>query len=553
MGSFRVAVALTFVSLSVGSLLGASLKSESMTLRVDPTSSRWSLTDNRSGIRWPTRGDASGGGMAFELVDAGRSLEITFKSEKQRELRVLGDLLPLTGAEGGSIIVPVREGLLISAGRKTFRRTFGSSDYEGCHMNMLGLLKSGSAMVVDWDDAYVFADLQGTAKDLKTEFRLRRSARTLRLTPLGKGDWNTIAAGYRRIAERKKLVSTLAQKIRRNPIAELMVGASKVKLWTCLARKMNETSTAVESVKVNWTFDQAARIAEHLHDDLGLKRCLFMIGGWTNGGYDCRHPDNLPANPECGGNKKLADAVARIRKLGFLACLHDNYQDMYRDAKSWDPKLIAKHANGSLIKGGRWLGGRAYIVCPARQVALAKRRQNLPGIAKLFGSQSYFIDTTYAAGPRECGDPNHPVDRNEDIAWKIRLSDYAREVFGLLGSECGREWALPHSDFFEGLVGVSGGYYYGLDPAAIGADVIPFWEMVHHDSQIAWGKYGYQPRAAAEYVAHHVLCARPLHYHFELTHGEGGKPPDGGCELFAASRLSGTQGPLQSSKPATRQ
>ncbi len=43
--------------------------------------------------------------------------------------------------------------------------------------------------------------------------------------------------------------------------------------------------------------------------------------------------------------------------------------------------------------------------------------------------------------------------------------------------------------------------------------MIPFFEMVYHDCQIAYGKYGYQAEEAAEYVAHHVLCARPLHYH----------------------------------------
>lgn len=32
--------------------------------------------------------------------------------------------------------------------------------------------------------------------------------------------------------------------------------------------------------------------------------------------------------------------VERIQKLGYVGCLHDNVQDMYRDAKSWDPNFI---------------------------------------------------------------------------------------------------------------------------------------------------------------------------------------------------------------------
>lgn len=186
---------------------------------------------------------------------------------------------------------------------------------------------------------------------------------------------------------------------------------------------------------------------------------------------------------------------------------------MYHDAKSFSLSYIEKNRDGSLIQGGRWNGGRAYMVCAPKQLELAQRPQNLGAIRDLFAPWSYFIDTTYAVGPRECFDPNHPIGRNEDIAWKIRLSDYARNVFGIFGSECGREWALAHSDFFEGLVGVSGNYYHQLKPEDLGATVIPFFEMVYHDCQICYGKYGYHAEDAAETVAHHVLCARPLYYH----------------------------------------
>ncbi len=558
------------------------LESPALLVEIDPKTANWSLRDKAAGVRWPSQGTAGpgaaealtgdfqrtggsstavclgtqgGAAVNFELADDGRSLVIRYQGRDLGELRVLEDALAVTDAEDGHVLVPCREGLLISAGSgKAFKRTFGTSEYEGCHMNMLGFLKSGAALIVDWDDAYVWPELQSTLAQ-KASYRqqitsalvLRRSARSVRLTPLGKGDWNTIAAGYRRIAEQKGLAVTLREKIRRDPHAERLLGASNVKLWTCLARRMNEESTKEESVKVRWTFDEAAAIAEHLHQDLGIARCLFILGGWTEGGYDCRHPDNLPANPECGGNDALADAVRRIQKLGYVASLHDNYQDMYRDAKSWDPALIEKRPDGSLIQGGRWLGGRAFMVCAPKQLELAMRPQNLPAIRKLFAPWSYFIDTTYAVGPRECADPNHPLDRNQDIAWKIRLSDKARELFGLFGSECGREWALPHSDFFEGLVGVSGRYYHNLDPAALGAKVIPLWEMVYHDCQICYGKYGYAADRAAEYVAHHVLCARPLHHHSipdhrYWTHQAAGKKPSGQRSCFTRTDQGWTEG-----------
>lgn len=524
------------------------LESRSLVVQVDDSTGRWSLLDKRSGTRWPSEGTArpgsaptldgnfvktealsenavrlhqkNGAAVVFALAE-GESLELRYEGKMDGAIRVLDDALAITDVEKGYVIVPAREGLLVPAdGGKAFKREFGASEYEGCHLNVLGFVKGGSALMVTWDGACVFPELQSTTPEgeryrqkLTAAFELRSPANAVRLTPLGKGDFNTVAAGYRRYMEKQGRVVTLRDKIRRDPHVELMVGAADAKLWTCLARRMSEDSTKEESVKVHWTFDEAAQVAEHLKKDVGIERCLFMVGGWTEGGYDCRHPDNLPANPECGGNEGLADAVKRIQALNYVGCLHDNVQDMYRDAKSWNPAFIEKRPDGSLIQGGRWLGGRAYMVCAPKQLELAQRPQNLPAIRELFHPWSYFLDTTYAVGPRECYDPNHPIGRDDDIAWKIRLSDYAREQFGIFGSECGREWALPHSDFFEGLVGVSGHYFHSLKPDELAAVVIPFFEMVYHDCQICYGKYGYAANEAAEYVAHHVLCARPLHYH----------------------------------------
>ena len=537
----------------------ARLASDSLVVEVDDQTGGWALLDKRSGVRWPSEGMATGGNadwmkagltpvagddgsirltaknggaVVFSLIGGGRTLELRYEKPGNETIRVLGDALAIT--DDGYAIVPSREGLLIPArSDKAFKRVFGTSEYEGCHMNMLGFVKAGSALIATWDDAYVFPEIERTVSGgnrLVTTFELRGPAKSVRLMPLGKGDWNSIARQYRKVTEGQGLAVTLKEKIRRDPHVERMLGASNAKLWTCLARRMNEESTAEESVKIRWTFDEAARIAEHLRNDLEIERCLFMVGGWTEGGYDVRHPDNLPANPECGGNEALAGAVERIQKLGYVGCLHDNVQDMYRDAKSWDPNFIEKKPDGSLIVGGRWNGGRAYMVCAPKQLELAQRVQNLGAIRNLFKPWSYFIDTTYAVGPRECHDPSHPIGRNEDIAWKIRLSDYSRNIFGIFGSECGREWALPHSDFFEGLVGVSGRYFHQLKPEELDAQAIPFFEMVYHDCQVAYGKYGYKADEAAEYVAHHVLCARPLHYHSFPDHlywqsgpGQGGE------------------------------
>jgi len=455
-----------------------------------------------------------------------KTLEISYRADeglKVESISLFEHLLGVTDSAKGYVVVPVREGLLIPADSGlAFEHRFDTYAYEGCHMEMIGAVQDGAAVLVTWQDPYVAAIVRSVTNLTDTAFRqrvtpsfvLRKSADSFRIEVLGKTDYVGIAKAYRRIAEGRGLLVTWAEKLKTNPERAKLFGAANIKLWSVLDRRMNEESTKEESVRVNWTFEEAAQVAEHLKRDLKIDKVLFTIGGWIHRGYDNQHPDILPTAPECGGDAAFADCARRVMDLGYLFCLHDNYQDMYRDSPSWDEKYIMKTPDGKLARGGHWAGGLAFLTCSKMALELAERPQNLPAVKKLSGANSYFIDTTYAAGLQECFDPAHPLTRADDMKWKQALSDYARSVFGIFGSECGREWAIPHADFFEGLTGVSGTYYHDVGlPAKLGATSVPLFELVYRDCIAMYGKYGYDPRRASEYVLHHISIARPLNYH----------------------------------------
>ncbi|MHB1356166.1 MAG: DUF5696 domain-containing protein [Anaerolineae bacterium] len=430
-----------------------------------------------------------------------------------------------SGLLADQVLLPVRMGLLLHGdAEQAFDHEFGTYDYEGVHMAMCGLLSSGSVLMATWGDPsislHMWRDLSMPAPGrLRTAFRLRDTARSFELRCLGSGDLFTLATAYRQRAEELGYRQTWAQKIARQPKAAKLIGACNFKLWTALVRKVDDNLNETE-VSVYWTFDEAAQIAEHLRHDVQIDDVLFHLGGWTRYGYDCRHPDIMPPNPECGGESGLVDCARRVQACGYLFCLHDNYQDMYRDAPSWDEACLEKKPDGSPVIGGVWLGGRAYYTCAREALKLAKRPENLPAVQHAIAPDIYFIDTTYAVGPQTCSDPRHPLTRQEDIAYKAELSDYARDAIGLFGSECGREWALPHADFFEGLMSVSGRYYHfpRLEPDSCGGSVVPFFEMVYRDCIALHGKYEHDLTKTAEQVLHHALMGRPLYYHFHQTH-----------------------------------
>ncbi len=461
-----------------------------------------------------------------------RTIEFSYEGDRELDVdrvTILEGLFGTTDRAGGYLLVPVREGLLIPADSGVeFTNRFDTYAYEGCHMEMLGAVQGASAALLTWSDPYVTAEVKSTlnTNDVFPEKQrahasllLRKSARTFRLQFLGKGDYSTICKAYRQVAQERGWLVTWDQKLRANPERARLLGAANIKLWSLLDRHMNAESTAEEEVHVNWTFDEAAQVAEHFKRDLKLDKVLFTMGGWIHRGYDNQHPDILPTAPECGGDAAFSNCVRKVISLGYLCCLHDNYQDIYRDSPSWSERYIMKTEDGKLAKGGHWAGGEAFLTCSQKALELAKRPRNLPAVEELSHANAYFIDTTYAAGLQECYDPAHALTRGDDLKWKQNLSDYAREVFGIFGSECGREWAIPHSDFFEGLTGVSGRYYHDEKvPAKFGATVVPLFELVYRDCIAMYGKYGYDPKRAAEYVLHHISIARPLNYHSIPNH-----------------------------------
>ena len=394
------------------------LETEQVAFALDVATNGWALDDKRAGVRWGSEGESwvtlianeertpltldsvevveagafgnpvgFDGGLRAKFADTGGRIALTLAFWlRGHALQVYvvdgGPTLELfsVGMEtGDDLLLPIRMGLLLQASQgEPFTKHLGTYEYEeGVHLAMTTLFKSGSALMATWGDPYVTVIVSREAGLLRTAFGLTKTARSLELHCLGPGDMHTVAAAYRARAEALGYRVTWDEKLKTRPQAARLFGASNVKLWTALARRIDE-NLMEQAVDIHWTFDEAAQIAEHLKRDLGMDDVLFHLGGWTRYGYDCKHPDNMPANPECGGNEGLIDCARRVQALGYLFCLHDNYQDMYRDAPSWDEKWLQKEADGSPHLGGVWLGGRAYYTCAREALKLAQRPENLP-------------------------------------------------------------------------------------------------------------------------------------------------------------------------------
>ena len=469
--------------------------------------------------------------VSINPVRDGKGLQLSYRASDPAMVEsvwLLDEAFWATDAEAGSIAVPARMGILIPAtSRRDFSRDFDTYAYEGCHMEWVGAVKQGATAMITWQDPYTTPRVKSELPKsgelagrqvLSLSLRLRKSAHSLQVMFPGKGDYMAIAKAYRPLAAERRMVVPWTQKISEVPERKKLFGAINFKLWACLDRRMNAASTEQKFLEVDWTFDEAAQVAEHLKNDLKLDRVLFILGGWTHRGYDNEHPDIMPPAPECGGGTALADCSRRVQKLKYVFGLHDNYQDIYHDSPSWSESLVMKRRDGSLVKGGVWWGGQAYLICSHESIRLAQRPQNLPAVKKLTHADSYFFDTTFAADLQECYDPHHPLQKPDDMHCKQELCNYGRGVFGIFGSEDGREWAIARADFFEGLTGVSGRYFHNAKLLAeTGGCSVPLFEAVFRDTIALYGKYGYDITKSAGYVLYHISIGRTLNYH-EVPH-----------------------------------
>lgn len=413
-------------------------------------------------------------------------------------VQILNRSFPVSNNDHGATVVGYRTGERLDTKRslRPITRNWGTTYSWDSTMAMMGQEKDGCALLVNWTHphtAYTFTSswtaaeaMPGTVVQTMT-VRLDPGAKECFVRPLGKGSYVEIAKAYRQVAMNLGLVKTWKKKeAESGPAVRKMAGAADFKPFVfnrSVPTSRYNRSGKVETY-VGYTLDEVSQIAEHLHNDLGIDKAMMVLAGWIHGGYDNQHPDPLPVAPELGGNEELVKASKRIRDTGFLFGLHDNYQDMYEDAPSWNPDYVAKNRDGSLVAGGNWAGGPCWIVCAEKQVELASRKEtNLPKIEELFHPTIYFIDTIFAAGLYSCFDPKHPETRADDLKYKIKLCQLARKHFGLFGSEEGREWAVPYADYMEGVFGhrVNIKNKTSQFHSHLGGDLIPLFEMVYGD------------------------------------------------------------------------
>ena len=291
------------------------------------------------------------------------------------------------------------------------------------------------------------------------------------------GNYVDLAMSYREWAMSHGIHRSLTDKLKSTPaLASLTQGrlVSMVEAIPLHSKEYDEEllrSTEGDELlgsgpQVRFTHAQALDCIRSLHK-AGVERALVVARGWIPGGYDDSHPDVWPPEPKLGSIadlKQLCDSAPT-----YPVALHDNYQDIYTQSKSW-PRGVIRERNGERMLGGYWAGGQSYILDARNGLRYAKR--NWESLAQL-QLRAYFVDTTSAVQMYQSYKPGNTLTRSQDLASKVEMLRFFKSHGVVLGSEEGADFAVPYLDWNENRHARQAG------------ESIPLWPLVFHDAVVA--------------------------------------------------------------------
>jgi hypothetical protein len=336
-----------------------------------------------------------------------------------------------------------------------------------------------------------------------------------------------MAKRYKEEAKQSGRFVTLKEKIADNPEVAKIIGAPDLKIYIYTNRKNTPKLRAWSGPVLNGyshvhtTFDQVAEISDDL-SEMGVEKTMILLGGWNRMGYDREHVDMWPPAEGAGGIDGLQQACSQVKDHGYLFALHDNYNDFYPDAPSYDQKYIIKREDGSIGLGGVWDGGLTHHIATSAIEELLNR--NLQRIEEHIPLNAYYFDVITNTSHEENYDPDNLMTRRQDLAYRKELLKNVQDRGLVVGGERGTDWALPVVSFCEGLQGGGGDYHRGVG-YRLGLTV-PLFYLVYRECVVGYWQHGtpYGREDHANHVLLDVLYGQPSSWSLVYNQWEDLKP-----------------------------
>ncbi len=305
-------------------------------------------------------------------------------------------------------------------------------------------------------------------------------------------DYVRQARHYRQYVQQIGWWRSMQDKAAENPNVMKLIGAPIVNIDINSRRERTMTYTLRK-------FTDAAAAIEEFRRTTGIQNAVVHVDGWGFWGYDAMHPDVLPPNREAGGVAGLSDMARRVKDLGYLFGLHDQYIDYYFHAPSYDQANSIVLDNGKPVRINNWCGGPCGHLCYTLIPPYVRRNyyegvrrsyplnHNSPSIWDICKPTASYIDC-FCRGNVECFSKDHPMTRTENRQVTNEIFQIVRNgrdgQMVVLSCEHPNGYSIPYLDFGWGIGHFSAdvpNLQGTMETKAIGTPV-PLWHLVYHDA-----------------------------------------------------------------------
>ncbi len=291
-------------------------------------------------------------------------------------------------------------------------------------------------------------------------------------------DYSGMARAYRNYQLSRKACVPLAERMKTRPELAYATRSIEVRIrngWKPMPTPVtNQTYATEPPMKVAVTFERVGDILDAFKRQ-GIDRAEFCLVGWNQKGHDGRFPEHFPVEESLGGEVKLRQLIKKAQAMGFQIVCHNNSQDAYMIANTWDAEYIRKQRDGSFKNFTVYSGGRVYAICPQRAFERFAQK-DLQMIADLGFRGLNYNDELTVIPPPECFDPRHPLNRNQAAKWIGKILGEAQTVLGGSASEGGHDFCIGQLDYalYSSMVSPK------TKPDPMVDRFVPFWQLVYH-------------------------------------------------------------------------
>lgn len=342
--------------------------------------------------------------------------------------------------------------------------------------------------------------------------------------PVDGDSYSDIALLYRKLLQQKGQWVSLREKEKQRPLMNYIVRAPEVRIrmgWKPSPSPVTEQTLETEPpMHVAVDFDRVCDIIDEFRRQ-GVEKVNICLVGWNIGGHDGRFPDLLPVDPRFGGEEGLKKALAKAKEAGYKLNLHSVFSGMFSISEDWNGGAdVCKHPDGSLCTRNNYGGGNCYSLCfkPGYEKYF---KRDIPRMAALGVNGMHYIDVLSIINPRDCHDPNHPLNKRQVSVYMNKMLADAQNVFGAVSSEGGKDFTCANLDW---ALYATRCVHFNEKKSRVFDEYLPIWHLVFNGSVLAnpsndTVNFTIKPKCDALKMAEYA--GRPIFYFYAAFKSNG--------------------------------